>query len=315
MNDTPNRPPALLAEPTAPQNGTARNDPAYRDARDRPVGLWAEHAQMRRRVWLSKLRAYGSMAGVRDRVMLRWIPPQSAILDIGCGGGRPVLSSISNNVTGLEPIHDLAEIARQHYQSVQEVSAQEMPADWSNRFDAAVSTDILGHIGYEHKDAVIKEIFRVLKPGGVTIHVAEVESFSWIAEIARREPEAYQQTWIEEPDHRALEPATKLLQRFEAAGFTIEKAIPMEAWIPAVGGIHGMLRAHTKLPLWLRVARWLDRQLAKVDLVKELATVFISPLGLLNPLAPVNNGLGLVIRARKPPASDGFHKPSCAARI
>jgi len=280
-------------------------DPKFRDARDRPVGMWAEHARVRRRIWLSKLRAYCSMAGVRDRIMLRWIPKESEILDIGCGGGRPILTAISRRVVGLEPIHGLAEIARQHYLSVHEVPAQQMPADWTRRFDAAVSTDILGHIGFEHKDAVLQEIFRVLKPGGVTIHVAEVESFSWIAEVAKREPEAYQKTWIDEPDHRALEPAEALVRRFEAAGFTVEKKIPMEAYIPSAGGVFGMLKAHRNLPLWLRAWRGLDRPIAGSDLLRELATLLVSPIGLINHLAPVNQGLGLVIRARKPISGRG----------
>jgi SAM-dependent methyltransferase len=41
-------------------------------------------------------------------------------------------------------------------------------------FDYVASLDLLGHIGFDEKDAVIAEIRRVLKPDGVTLHGIEV---------------------------------------------------------------------------------------------------------------------------------------------
>jgi SAM-dependent methyltransferase len=40
-------------------------------------------------------------------------------------------------------------------------------------FDYAVSLDVLGHVGFEEKDAALSEIRRVLRPGGVTLHGIE----------------------------------------------------------------------------------------------------------------------------------------------
>ena len=57
------------------------------------------------------------MAAFRDWTMLRHIPKGSKILDVGCGGGRPILAQ-RGTVTGLEPIAELAETARGIYAQV-----------------------------------------------------------------------------------------------------------------------------------------------------------------------------------------------------
>src|SRR5207244_12123554 len=40
-------------------------------------------------------------------------------------------------------------------------------------FDYVVSLDVIGHIGFEEKDAVLSEVSRVLRPDGVTLHGIE----------------------------------------------------------------------------------------------------------------------------------------------
>ncbi|HWW75499.1 MAG TPA: methyltransferase domain-containing protein, partial [Pyrinomonadaceae bacterium] len=40
-------------------------------------------------------------------------------------------------------------------------------------FDYVASLDVLGHVGFEEKDAVLAEVSRVLRPGGVTLHGIE----------------------------------------------------------------------------------------------------------------------------------------------
>jgi hypothetical protein len=42
-----------------------------------------------------------------------------------------------------------------------------------NSFDYIVSLDVMGHVEFDQKDAVLKEIKRVLRPAGVTLHGVE----------------------------------------------------------------------------------------------------------------------------------------------
>lgn len=278
---------------------------SFRDNQDRPVGHWVQHARQRR-LWLCKLRAFISFAGTRDRIMLLHVPRGSEILDVGCGGGRPVLTSIGH-VTGLEPIPELAAQARQLYPRVEESMAEKMPFP-DGQFDAVVSTDILGHIPVPIKDAVMSEMFRVLKPGGITLHLAEADSDGWMARIAKREPVPYRKFWIEAPDHRAMEPAGVQLERFRKAGFTIEKARPYMPIVPAFGSIYAMFKEHKNIPGWLKLARFFDGLVAGKETLCEFLNVLITPLAFLNLFAPAEAGQGLIVKARKPfaaPAAAG----------
>lgn len=238
------------------------------------------------------------MAGYRDRLMLQHIPRGSRTLDVGCGGGRPVLAGIGPTV-GLEPIPELANLARSTYQEVAEHNAECMPfADDS--FDAVVSTDILGHIPYSIKDQVLSEMFRVLRPGGITLHVAEVDSDGWMARVAKREPEVYQQVWIEDVDHRALEPPMEQLRRFQKAGFIVEQARPVMGLLPACGSIKRWLGRNNALPLWLRIWRAVDALLSRKEIIAEAANVLLLPFSLVNRLARLESGMCMIIQARKP---------------
>ena len=270
---------------------------ATRDSQDRPVGHWVQHARQRR-LWLCKIRAFISFAGTRDRIMLLHLRRGSEILDAGCGGGRPVLTAIGR-VTGLEPIAELAAQARGIYPEVVESFAEKMPFP-DGRFDAVVSTDILGHIPVPIKDAVMSEMFRVLKPGGVTLHLAEADSDGWMARIAKREPGPYRNTWVESPDHRAMETAAVQMDRFRRAGFVIEKARPYMPILPAAGFIYASLKEHRRLPAWLKLVRFFDSLVAGNESLCEIINVVLTPLAFVNLFARVESGLGLIIKARKP---------------
>jgi len=230
--------------------------------------------------------------------MVLHVPRDSEILDVGCGGGRPVLTSLGR-VTGLEPIAELAAQARQLYSIVEEGMAQKMPFP-DGQFDAVVSTDILGHIPVPVKDAVMSEMFRVLKPGGITLHLAEADSDGWMARIATLEPVPNRKVWIEAPDHRAMEPVAKQLDRFRKAGFTIEKARPYMPVVPVIGTIYSMFKEHKNLPIWLKAWRFFDGFAAGKETICEILNVAITPLAFLNLFAPPEAGQGLIIKARKP---------------
>ena len=107
---------------------------------EKPVQLWQHHAHHRRNA-LAVVRAWISMAAFRDWTMLRHIPKGSKILDVGCGGGRPILAQ-RGTVTGLEPIAELAETARGIYARVVAGDARALPfAD--GEFDLALSSHLL----------------------------------------------------------------------------------------------------------------------------------------------------------------------------
>jgi len=106
--------------------------------------------------------------------ILEHIPEKSVILDLGCGAG-PVLTQLQSHnydLTGIDYSHDmLLHAHRELDQNISEVlliraECEKVPMT-DESFDFVVC---LGVISYaESIDAAIKELYRVLKPGGRVI--------------------------------------------------------------------------------------------------------------------------------------------------
>lgn len=99
---------------------------------------------------------------------------RSSVLDLGCGAGLLALLRRKNvRVTGLDISRDCAAVAHGNgYTSALAGALTALPfADAS--FDYVVSLDVMGHVEFGEKDAVLNEIKRVLRPDGVTLHGVE----------------------------------------------------------------------------------------------------------------------------------------------
>jgi ubiquinone/menaquinone biosynthesis C-methylase UbiE len=98
----------------------------------------------------------------------------AALLDIGCGEGvLALLKRKGVTLTGVDISPDLLAVARQNgYDATCIAQLAELPFPDAS-FDYVVSLDVLGHIAFDEKDAVLAEIKRVLRPDGVTLHGIE----------------------------------------------------------------------------------------------------------------------------------------------
>ncbi|HJT65079.1 MAG TPA: methyltransferase domain-containing protein [Pyrinomonadaceae bacterium] len=98
----------------------------------------------------------------------------STVLDLGCGAGMlALLKRKGVTLVGVDVSTDCAKAARRNgYDATSAALLTKLPfADHS--FDYIVSLDVLGHVAFEEKNAVLAEIKRVLRPDGVTLHGIE----------------------------------------------------------------------------------------------------------------------------------------------
>jgi SAM-dependent methyltransferase len=98
----------------------------------------------------------------------------SAVLDLGCGAGMlALLKRKGVSLTGVDLSPECALASRRNgYDLTCAAELTRLPfADDS--FDYVVSLDVLGHVEFKDKDAVLGEVARVLRPGGVTLHGIE----------------------------------------------------------------------------------------------------------------------------------------------
>ena len=98
----------------------------------------------------------------------------SAVLDLGCGAGMLALLKRKNVFLAgvdLSPVCATAAL-RNGYDFAASTQLTTLPfADAS--FDYVVSLDVLGHVDFDQKDAVLSEIKRVLRSDGTTLHGIE----------------------------------------------------------------------------------------------------------------------------------------------
>ncbi len=98
----------------------------------------------------------------------------ASVLDLGCGAGMlALLKRKGVTLAGVDLSPECATASRRNgYDFTCSSELTRLPfADDS--FDYVVSLDVLGHVGFGEKDAVLSEIRRVLRPGGVTLHGIE----------------------------------------------------------------------------------------------------------------------------------------------
>lgn len=142
---------------------------------------------------------------------------QGLTLDLGCGAGKTFFRRVGP-VIGIDICLSGLIKAKEVYNSVAQADATELPfAD--ELFDFIVSTDLIEHIPGPQKDRLFKEMWRVLKPGGLLIHEAETLSDNLLFRLAQRDIDLFFRYFVVEVSgHFGLESSKDLIKRFEALG-------------------------------------------------------------------------------------------------
>ena len=149
----------------------------------------------------------------------------ASVLDLGCGAGMLALLRRKNiSLVGIDLSPDCVLAARRNgYDAgfVAEISNLPLP---TASFDYVVSLDVMGHVEAEEKDAVLAEIRRVLRPGGVTLHGIECTDRQSQKTYDEMSPEELAR-FIEIDGHVGLEEEAEHAARFR-------RFFPYVAWEP-----------------------------------------------------------------------------------
>src|SRR5499427_2743813 len=98
----------------------------------------------------------------------------SSVLDLGCGAGMlALLKRKGVTLAGVDVSPECSLAARRNGYDFTVTSRLTRLPFADQTFDYVASLDVIGHIGFEEKDAVLTEIRRVLRPEGVTLHGIE----------------------------------------------------------------------------------------------------------------------------------------------
>lgn len=115
------------------------------------------------------------------RALAQWTPNAKSMLEIGCGTGY-VLQAIGMAFPGIELsgteilVAGLPYAAKRVPQAtLMQMDARSIPFD--REFDAVGAFDVLEHI--EEDDAVMREVWRALRPGGAFLVTVPQHRFLW----------------------------------------------------------------------------------------------------------------------------------------
>src|SRR5581483_6081136 len=143
--------------------------------------------------WASPDRSCGSPRNwlvKKQRFFLRRLAGREGrLLDLGCGGGWAVFAR-GGETAGVDLSVASLQGARKLYDTVAAAELGALPFPDAS-FDYVVSSDVLGHVPLAGKDRVWKEIRRVLKPGGRTLHYIEADGGDPLMRFAKSDPALY----------------------------------------------------------------------------------------------------------------------------
>jgi SAM-dependent methyltransferase len=169
----------------------------------------------------------------------RYIPSGSKILDLACGSGMRYLTT-RGAVAGLEVSLSSAREAAKIYDLGLQASAMQIPLD-AQSVDAVVSRFFFEHVPVSDKRPLLAEIRRVLQPGGWLITLQDCECNNALWKWAKKDPELFQQWFIENDGHFGLMLVSENLALLRESGFDVIKyyasnktplvSLPMLEWM------------------------------------------------------------------------------------
>ena len=138
----------------------------------------------------------------------------SSLLDLGCGEGLLALLKRKDvYLAGVDLSPELVDMAtRNGYDKAIVGQLTELPFEDAS-FDYVVSLDVFGHVDFADKDALLAEIKRVLRPGGVTMHGVESLDQNLHPDYQTASPEKLAE-FIAVDGHIGLESDEDIAQRF-----------------------------------------------------------------------------------------------------
>lgn len=150
----------------------------------------------------------------KRRIVRRLLQPHLksvplTILDAGCGTGG-ILADLGSlgTVTAMDPFHEAALFcARRDFTRLVQGSVAKLPFS-EGTFDLVTSLDVIEHV--DDDLAALKEMYRVLKPGGLLLLTVPAHMFLWSGhDVALHHKRRY-----DEPG---------LLDRIHSAGFCVKR--------------------------------------------------------------------------------------------
>jgi SAM-dependent methyltransferase len=262
-------------------------DPFYRNeerwsAPDRSTGGLRNRLVRKQRFFLQRLAGRGG-----------------TLLDLGCGGGWALFAQ-GRYAVGVDIAQRSLEAARTLYPLAVAAHWTKLPFP-DNSFDTVVSSDVLGHVPFDEKDHVFRELYRVLKPGGRTLHYIEAEGVDPLTCFARRWPEDYQKHFIDPEGHIGMERPTAIVARFRRHGFKpIHEVGAYKVLVYVNRAVQLYDGDYARRSRWLALWAWTAKAAMRLPVAETLGNLAVAAgLEVADRALPVDWGSGVLVEYEK----------------
>ena len=119
------------------------------------------HSSPRERVYLDRVLGYV------DKI-LAGLPPQSRVLDLGCGTGDPIARHIAERgfrLVGIDQSRQMLEIAKNVVPQAEFIHSDMVDVRLPGKFAAAVAWDSIFHVERKHHSSIYRKLAGALESG------------------------------------------------------------------------------------------------------------------------------------------------------
>jgi ubiquinone/menaquinone biosynthesis C-methylase UbiE len=128
--------------------------------------------------WFSKNRNQDLMEkGYLDKVV-KLVPKEGTILDLGCGTGMPMMGYLLNcgmRVTGIDASFRMLEIAKENHPAATFIQADMRELSVNRKFDAIIAWHSFFHLPIDDQPLMFEVFARHLNPNGVLLFTSGKE--------------------------------------------------------------------------------------------------------------------------------------------
>lgn len=148
-----------------------------------------------------------------ESVLRKFVPSKRGrALDIGCGTGinLGMLSGFASEVVGMDKFSGALDYCKHRgFNNLELLDVESISSKSENSFDIVTLLDVLEHV--EDDDKALRDIHRILKPGGLLIMTVPAYQFLWSEhDVALH--------------HKRRYILNRLVLQMEEAGFKVEKS-------------------------------------------------------------------------------------------
>lgn len=176
--------------------------------------------------WFNSLSLFFVNSGYLSQVKNQ-IPEGSTVLELGCGGGVKFFGS-RYKMIGLDLSLGSLKCLPATYSLRLKADASTLPF-LDKSIDAIISSFFWEHIEPEMKRVMLKEFYRVLKPGGKMVFFYDLENQNPLISAYRKKyPKKYIEEFLEQDGHLGYQTLEANEEIFREENFKIIKNIPLQ---------------------------------------------------------------------------------------